>query len=155
VDDRNRIHPNPDGRQGTDDSPLGAADIALRLAIVVLALGTAYIHSTLGGLQFTLNALGYLFWAAAMVVPLAIAARYRWLVRIGLLGYAATTIVAWAIDGPYYTTAYIAKAIELVLIILLVIDIARRDGNPIDRIRAELRTRFGRPTGTAAGRTPS
>ena len=39
--------------------PLRATDIAIRAGIVVLALSTAYIHSTLGGLLFTLNALGY------------------------------------------------------------------------------------------------
>jgi hypothetical protein len=155
VDDRNRTHPYPDRRPGSSELPLDAVDIALRLAIVALALGTAYIHSTLGGLQFTLNAIGYVFWTGAMVVPLAFVTRYRWLVRIGLVGYAATTIVAWAIDGPYYSTAYIAKAIELALITLLVIDIARRDGNPIDRMRAELQSQFGRRRGRAAGRRSS
>ena len=78
---------------------------------------TGYIHSTLGGLLFTLNAIGYLTAAVAMVIPLALAVRFRWVVRLGLIGYAATTIVGWAIQGPYYTTAYIAKAIEVALIV--------------------------------------
>lgn len=120
--------------------PLSGGDIVLRLAIVALALSTAYIHSTLGGLRFTLNAAGYVALAAAMIAPFAIAVRYRWLIRIALAGYAATTIVAWAVEGPYYSTAYVAKAIELALIALLVIDIARRDGNPVERLRHEVRS---------------
>ena len=87
-----------------------------------------------------------------MVVPIAIARRHRWLIRIGLAGYAATTIVAWAVEGPYYATAYVAKAIELALIALLVIDFARCDGNPIDRVRDEVRSLSGGSRGTAAGR---
>jgi hypothetical protein len=106
-----------------------ATDIALRLAIVALALGTAYIHSTLGGLRFTLNAAGYIAGAAAMIVPFEIARRYRWLIRLALAGYAATTIVAWALEPALYTTAYLAKAIEVVLIALLVIDFVRHAGN--------------------------
>ena len=71
-------------------------------AIVVLALATGYIHSTLGGLLFTLNAVGYVVAAIAMVIPLALAVRFRWVVRLGLIGYATTTIAGWAIQGPYY-----------------------------------------------------
>jgi hypothetical protein len=132
--------------------PLSGADIVLRAAIVALTLATAYIHSTLGGLLFTLNAIGYVVGAAAMVVPIAIAVRNRWLVRIGLAGYAATTIAAWVIDPIFYPTAYVAKVIELVLIALLAIDFARRDGNPIDRIRKEIRSLLARPHGPASGR---
>ena len=120
--------------------PLTSGDIVLRVAIVALALSTAYIHLTLGGLRFTLNATGYVVLAAAMIAPIAIAVRYRWLIRLALAGYAATTIVLWAIEGPYYSMAYIAKAIELALIALLVIDIARRDGNPVERLRHEVRS---------------
>ncbi len=38
---------------------LTVAGVALRFGIVALALGTAYIHSTLGGLLFTLR-----YWTA-------------------------------------------------------------------------------------------
>lgn len=120
--------------------PLSGGDMVLRVAIVALALSTAYIHSTLGGLRFTLNAAGYIALAIAMIAPIALAVRYRWLIRLALAGYAATTIVGWAVEGPYYSTAYVAKAIELALIALLVIDIARRDGNPVERLRREVRT---------------
>ena len=114
------------------------ADAAIRLAIVGLVLGTAYIHSTLGGLLFTLNALGYVVAAAALVAPIAIASRYRWFIRIGLMGYAATAIVAWAVQGPYYSTAYLAKGIEIALITLLVVDFVRFDGNPLALVRREI-----------------
>jgi hypothetical protein len=117
---------------------LRPADVAIRVAIVALALTTGYIHYTLGGLLFTLNALGYLTAAVAIVIPLALAVRFRWFIRLGLMGYAATAIVMWAIQGPYYSTAYIAKAVEVALIVLLAIDFARHDGNPVGVIRREL-----------------
>jgi hypothetical protein len=133
---------------------LSPVDVALRVSIVGLALATGYIHSTLGGVLFTLNAIGYLVAAVAMVIPLSLAVRYRWVVRLGLMGYAATTIIGWAIQGPYYSTAYIAKGIEVALIILLAVDFARMDGNPITVIKSEiaaLQARFGRrPAGEAS-----
>jgi hypothetical protein len=125
----------------------------IRAAIVGLALATGYIHLTLGGLLFTLNAAGYFVAAAAMMVPLALAVRFRWFIRLGLMGYAATTIVAWAIQGPYFQTAYIAKAIEVALIAVLVIDFARMDGNPVAIVKRELGalTTFVTSRGRSAG----
>jgi hypothetical protein len=131
--------------------PFGPADALLRIAIVGLTLGTAYIHSTLGGLLFTLNALGYLTFAVAMVVPLGIASRFRWIIRIALAGYAVTTIVGWVIDGPDITIAYVAKAIEVALIALLLVDFVRFDGNPVNVVRRELRALLARPSGRASG----
>jgi hypothetical protein len=128
------------------------SDILVRVAIVSLTLSTAYIHSTLGGGLYTLNAIGYVAGAAAMIAPFAITRRYRWFIRLGLAGYAVTTIVAWAVQGPYYMTAYLAKAIELALVTLLVIDFARGAGNPVDRVRDEIRSILGRPHGPLAGR---
>jgi hypothetical protein len=122
----------------TTDRDLTVAGVALRFGIVALTLATAYIHSTLGGLLFTLNASGYAVSAIAMIVPLSLATRFRWIVRIGLVGYAATAIVMWAIQGPYYSTAYVAKAIEVSLILLLVVDFLRADGNPVKVVRREL-----------------
>ena len=122
----------------TPRSSLRPLDVVIRIAIVGLTLGTAYIHSTLGGLLFTLNALGYLVAAVAVVIPLGLAIRFRWFVRIGLMGYAATAIAAWAVQGPYYSTAFIAKGIEVVLITMLAVDFARMDGNPINVVRSEV-----------------
>jgi len=122
----------------TSRTSLRPLDVVIRIAIVGLTLGTAYIHSTLGGLLFTLNALGYVVAAAAVVVPLGLAIRFRWFIRLGLMGYAATAIVAWAVQGPYYTTAYIAKAIEVALILTLAVDFARMDGNPVTVVKREV-----------------
>ena len=119
-------------------TPFRASDVVIRAAIVALALATGYIHSTLGGLLFTLNAVGYATAAVAMVIPLALAVRFRWFVRLGLIAYAMTTIIGWAIQGPYFMTAYVAKAIEVTLITLLAIDFARMDGNPVKVVKSEL-----------------
>ena len=135
------------------DRTLGPVDVAIRVGIVGLALATGYIHSTLGGLLFTLNAVGYLVAAVAIVIPLALGVRFRWIVRLGLMGYAATTILGWAIQGPYYSTAFIAKGIEVALIVLLAIDFARMDGNPINVVKSELSlltARFGRASAGSA-----
>jgi hypothetical protein len=123
-----------------------ATGVVLTTAIVALTLSTAYIHSTLGGLLFTLNALGYVAAAVAIVIgaaaPHPFIARFSWLPRLGLMGYAAATIVGWAIMGPYFTLAYIAKAIEVVLISLLVADSVRVYGSPLAMIRQGLATVF-------------
>ena len=99
--------------------PFNVTDAVLRVGIVALVLGTAYIHSTLGGLLFLLNAAGYVVAAVALIVPLALASRFRWFIRLGLMAYAATTILGWAVQGPYYSTAYLAKGIEIALIAAL------------------------------------
>jgi hypothetical protein len=125
--------------------PTSPAGVLLRAAIVVLALATGWIHSTLGGLLFSLNAVGYVLAAAAMVAPIGLAVRFRWFVRLGLIAYAATAIVGWYLTGPRYDVAYLAKGIEIALIALLVIEIRAYDGNPLRRLRQALR-----PSGPAA-----
>ena len=138
-------------RTQTDTRPMGI----IVVAIVVLTLTTAYIHLSLGSLLFTLNAIGYAVAAAAMIVPLALAVRFRWVVRLGLIGYAATTIVGWAIQGPYFELAYIAKGIEVALIVLVAVDFARHDGNPVNVVRRELASAMallGRRGSTAGAR---
>ena len=132
--------------------PLSDADIVLRLAIVALTLATAYIHLTLGGLLFALTAFGFGAFAVALIVPIALAERFRWLVRLGLIAYTLSVIGGWVVDGARYDVAYISKAIEVALIALLAVDFARRDGNPIDLIRRELRALLARPRGPASGR---
>ena len=115
--------------------PTSPAGLLLRAAIVALTIATGLIHATLGGLLFELNAAGYLVAALAMVAPIGLAIRYRWLIRLGLIGYAATAIVAWYLMGPRYDVAYVAKAIEVVLIALLLVEARAYDGNPLPRIR--------------------
>jgi hypothetical protein len=106
------------------------SEIAFRGLIVGLTLATGYIHFTLGGWLFTMNAAGYAVAAVAMVIPLPLAIRYRSVVRLGLIGYAAATIIGWWLTGPRYETAYIAKAIEVGLIVLLSIDLLRHHEKP-------------------------
>ena len=76
----------------------------LTVAIVALTLSTAYIHSTLGGMLFTLNAIGYALLAVAIVVgaaaPWPIVVRFSWLPRVGLFGFALATIIGWMVMGP-------------------------------------------------------
>jgi plastocyanin len=105
--------------------PMSGPDIVLRGAIVALTLATAYIHATLGGLLFLLNAAGYVTLAAAMVVPLPILTRHRSLVRLALIAFAAATIIGWVVDGPHIGIAYVAKAIEVVLVALLLVELIR------------------------------
>ena len=94
----------------------------LLLALIVgLTLATGYIHSTLGGIMLTLNSLGYLTLAGAVVVSALFFRRFLPLVLIALAGYAAVTIVGWVIMGPYYDVAYLAKGIEIVLIVTIAI----------------------------------
>lgn len=115
--------------------PTSGTGLVIRAAIVGLTLATGWIHLTLGGLLFTLNGLGYLVAAAVMVAPVALAVRFRWFIRIGLIGYAVATIVGWYVMGPRYDVAYLAKAIEVTLIVLLALEVRAYDGSPIRRIR--------------------
>lgn len=83
--DTPRLHPATRA-QATAAVPF--LDVLIRSGIVALTIATGAIHLPLGGLLFTMNGLGYFVAAVAMVIPLAIANRFRWLVRLGLIGYA-------------------------------------------------------------------
>lgn len=109
--------------------------VILRVAIVVLTLATAYIHTTLGSLMFMANAAGYVVLAVAMIAPVPILARYRWLVRAALLGFTVFTIFGWVMFGARYWVAYLDKGIEIALITLLVIEMIRYDGGPASVLR--------------------
>ena len=112
--------------------------IALRVTVVSLALATAYIHFTLGSLLFLANAAGYAVLAVAMVAPVGIVVRNRWLVRAALLGFTTVTIVGWALIGPRFMLAYVDKGIEIALVALLVVEMFRYDGGPVNVIRKGL-----------------
>jgi hypothetical protein len=117
--------------------PAGAL---LTAAIVGLTAATAYIHFSLGGMLFLLNALGYTGLAAAYVAaaaaPTPIVERFGWLPRIGLAGYAALTIGAYLVMGPYFSLGFIAKGIEVALIGLIVVDVVRVYGSPAGLVHA-------------------
>lgn len=115
--------------------PTSGAGLLLRATIVALTIATGWIHLTLGSMLFTLNGIGYLVAAVAMVAPIGLAIRFRWFIRLGLIAYALTAIVGWYLMGPRYDVAYIAKAIEVGLIVLLSIEVWAYDGNPIRRLR--------------------
>jgi hypothetical protein len=84
--------------------------------IVGLTLATGYIHYWVGGILLTLNAAGYLTLAVGVVVTALFMRRFLPLVLMALAAYAVVTIVGWLIMGPYFDIAYLAKAIEIVLI---------------------------------------
>ena len=119
-----------------------ATGAVLTVAIVGLTLATAYIHSTLGGLLFTLNALGYLGLAGLIVIgaaaPVAVVERFSWFPRIALLGYTGMTIAGYLVMGPYFTLGFIAKGIEVALVTLLMVDVFRVYGSPMGMVRSAL-----------------
>jgi hypothetical protein len=117
--------------------------IALTVAIVGLTLTTAYIHLSLGGLLFTLNAIGYAVLAAVLAagaVPHRLVSRFSWLPRVGLAGFTALTIAAYLVIGPYFSLGWIAKAVELAILALLAADVVRVYGSPAGLVRAALAT---------------
>jgi hypothetical protein len=126
-------------------TPVGRAETALAvgltIAIVELTLITAYIHLTLGGTLFTLNALGYAALAAALaltVVPHPFVRRFAWLPRVGLGTYTVATIVGYIVIGPYFTLGWIAKGIEVAILVLLAVDLIRLYGSPRGLVRSAL-----------------
>jgi hypothetical protein len=76
-------------------------------AIVALTLTTAFIHLTLGGLLFTLNAAGYaalaLAWVVIATASHPLVRRFDWTPRVGLAGYTAVTIAGYLLIGPYFS----------------------------------------------------
>jgi hypothetical protein len=101
----------------------------LHAAIVGLTLTTAAIHASLGGLLFTLNAIGYTTLAVAMLLPGPLT-RFRWLVRLALLGFVAATIGGWLLFGARFDLAYVDKGVEAVLLLALLVDMRLEDGGP-------------------------
>lgn len=101
------------------------AGAVLLLVILELTLATAYIHVGLGGPLFTLNAIGYLALATALSASAAVPflRPHGWLPRIGLAGYTLVTISAYLIIGPYFALGWIAKAIEVAIVGLILVDL--------------------------------
>lgn len=100
------------------------ANVALRAGIVVCTLATAFIHLSLNFPDpgFIIGGLVYLALLAALYLPVPQLARYRNVVRWILIGYAALTILLWILFGDRTLTGYTAKAIEIALIALLLLD---------------------------------
>ena len=108
--------------------------VALRATVLVLTLATAAIHASLGGMLFMANAAGYAVLALAMVAP-GPAPRFRWLIRLALIGFTAATIGGWVAFGPRFGLAYLDKGIEVALIGVLLIEQWRSDGGPVGAYR--------------------
>ena len=124
-----------------NDRMAAALGVGLTLAIVDLTLITAYVHFTLGGTLFLLNAFGYVALAAALVasaIPHPFVRRFAWVPRVGLAGFAAATIVGYLVIGPYFSLGWITKAVEVAIIVLLAADLIRLYGSPAGLMRAAL-----------------
>jgi hypothetical protein len=104
--------------------------VLARGCVVALTLATAAIHASLGGLLFLMNAVAYATLAIAMVVPGPLG-RFRWLVRLALVGFAAATIGGWVLFGARFPLAYLDKAIEAALIAAVGFELWHSDGGPI------------------------
>ncbi len=122
--------------------------IALTAFTVGLTLTTAYIHLGLGGVLFTLNAIGYAVLAVALAIgsiPHPLISRFSWLPRIGLAAFTAVTIGGYLVMGPYFSLGWIAKAVEVGILALLAADVVRVYGSPAGPVRAALATFGDRP----------
>ena len=136
-------------RSATQAAGPAAVDVAIRLALVGLAAATAYIHSTLGGLMFTANAVGFATLAVAMIVPVGLAVRYRGLIQVALGGFAAATIGGWVLFGARYSTGYIATGIEIAIVALVAVATWRAYGSPLSIARSIV-ARFTGPVSAGA-----
>ena len=99
---------------------------SIAYGVILLTLSTALIHLSQSfqfpegpDRVFLLNAIGYIVLLAAIYTPLPMLARYRSRVTWVLIGYTTLTIALWLFFGARSVTAYIDKAIEVGLILLL------------------------------------
>ena len=101
--------------------------ILLTGVIVELTLATAFIHFTLGGTLFLLNAAGYVAlgvaYLAVTAMPMPGIRRLGWIPRLGLAAFASVTIVAYLVVGPYFTLGWVTKGIELAIVTLVIADL--------------------------------
>lgn len=101
-----------------------------QIVILLLVIATAAIHLWLGIssglLMFIANGVGYLALAAAAYLPIAALANIRTLAKWALLAFIAITIIGWVFIGERIAIGYIDKAIELVLIVLVYLDIRKQ-----------------------------
>jgi hypothetical protein len=118
-----------------------AVELVLRGTAFALALVAARIHASLGSLLYTLNAIGFTVLAAGLIVPFGAVVgpqagrALRTLVRIGLLGFALSTIVGWILFGARYSLGYEATAVETAIVVVTVGSILRATGGPVSVAR--------------------
>src|SRR5215210_1266154 len=117
--------------------------LRLRVGILLLTVATAVIHLYLafaaipyyglnfGVMLFILNGLGYLGLLAVLQSPIPQLARFRSAARWALVVFAALTIVLFFLMAPWYDIiGYVDKAIEVVLIALLIADAYTASSEP-------------------------
>ena len=106
------------------------ASTVLRAIAIALTLTTAAFHLSLGGPLFTMNAIGYATLATGLVLP-GLLQRNRWLVRLALIGFTLATIAGWLLFGARFSLAYLDKAIEIALVVVVGVDLWLADGGPL------------------------
>ena len=106
-------------------------DVALRVGVAGLAVANGYIHSQLGGLLFTANAVGWVVLAVALVAPVWPAPQVRFLTRLGLAGFAIATATGWLLVGARYDMGYLSFALDLAIAAVVVADSLFVDGSPV------------------------
>jgi hypothetical protein len=123
-------------RSPTRSRRFGFLDVVIVLAVVFTAGVHVYLavsptspEPQLRGM-FLLAALGYLGTLAALYAPFPILDRVRWLARLGLLGVAVATIVAYFVVVGFYfdTLAIVDKSAEGLLTVALLVDAGRVQG---------------------------
>ena len=88
-----------------------------------------------------------------MIVPISLAVRFRWLVRLGLIGYALTDDRRLGHQGPVLLRPRTSpRRIEVALIFLLVVDFLRADGNPVKVVKREVKAGLAKIGRRPAGR---
>jgi hypothetical protein len=102
----------------------------MQIGILLLVLATALIHLWKGVsdglLMFIANGVGYLALAAAAYLPIAALANFRTLAKWALLAFTVVTIGGWVLIGERSTIGYVDKAIEILLVILVIVDLRRK-----------------------------
>ena len=106
-----------------------SAEAVLRSTIVLLTLVTAAVHASLGGALFTANAIGYAVLAVFMVLPGPLG-HARALVRLALIAFTTATIGGWILFGVRFPLAYVDKAVEVALVMLVGFELWYVDGGP-------------------------
>lgn len=105
---------------------------SIAYGVIILTMVTAFIHLYISflfpdgpNLVFLLNGIGYLVLLAAIYAPVPALARYRTLFFWVLITYTALTVALWIFKGVYVWYAYIDKAVEILLILLIWLELRR------------------------------
>jgi hypothetical protein len=105
-------------------APRSAADTAIRIGVVLLALMAALVHISLlfPDPVFILNGLGFLALLAALYLPVSRLVPHRRAARWTLIGYTTLTILAWVAIGERTPLGYSTTAGEVALVLLLLVE---------------------------------